>query len=316
MKRYFYAIALTGILLFSSLTALQARTNKEGAITPKMIQAFQQSLKMDTHTRAAMNAVTANDVKKLALNREMLAGYDSLFSHRIKTKGITNQERSGRCWLFAGLNIMRPIVRKKLKLENFEFSEVYPFFWDKMEKANLFLESIIKTRKRKIDDRKVEFLLKHPFPDGGQWNFVVALVNKYGVVPKGIMPETKQSSNTGLLNALVSRKLRKDAALLRGMDKNGKSLSELRVRKQEMLSEIYRILAINFGTPPSTFQWRYKDKNDSLSTLKTYTPLEFFHQVVNVNLDNYVCLYNCPTHPYNRLFKITLDRNMINYSDM
>ncbi|NOY61000.1 MAG: aminopeptidase, partial [Calditrichaeota bacterium] len=124
------------------------------------------------------------------------------------------------------------------------------------------------------------------------------------------------SENTGLLNALISRKLRKDAALIRSMDQTGKSLSRIRTRKQEMLTEIYRILAINFGVPPTKFQWRYKDKNDSLSAPKTYTPLDFFHQVVNVNLDDYVCLYNCPTRPYNKLFKITLDRNMVNYSDM
>ncbi|GBE28802.1 aminopeptidase C [bacterium BMS3Bbin03] len=316
MKWFNRSTAFIGVILVFSLGTLQAQTIKDGALTPKMIQTFRESFKLNAHTRAVMNAVTRNDVSKLALNRRMLTGYDSLFSHRIKTGAITNQKRSGRCWLFAGLNILRPVVRKKLDTKHFEFSESYPFFWDKMEKANFFLESIIKTRKRDLSDRKVEFLLKHPFPDGGQWNFVVALIEKYGVVPGSIMPESRQSSNTGLMNRLVSRKLRKDAAVLRQMSQKGERVPKLRARKTEMLGEIYHILALNFGVPPTQFRWRYKDKNGNLSKTKTYTPQEFFHQVVDVNLNDYVSLYNCPTHPYNKLFQISLDRNMANYSDL
>ncbi|NOY76328.1 MAG: C1 family peptidase [Calditrichaeota bacterium] len=316
MKRMKIIFWVTGVFLLMGFGTLWAQSTTDGAITPKMLQSFQASFKIDAHTRAIMNAVTQNDLKKLAVNHRMLMGYDSLFSHRIKTYGITNQARSGRCWLFAGLNILRPVVQKKLQIKSFEFSESYPFFWDKLEKANFFLESIIKTRQKPLTDRKVEFLLKHPFPDGGQWNFVVALVKKYGLVPKNVMPETHQSSSTGVMNQLINRKLRKDAAILRGLGQKGVSLSKLRERKTAMLGEVYRILAINFGVPPTQFQWRYKDKDGKLSPLKTYTPKSFFEQVVGTHLDDYVCLYNCPSHPYNKLFQISLDRNMANYSDM
>lgn len=303
------------ILIFSSLS-LWAQIPSTGSLTPEVIQSLRKSFKLDAHTKAIMNAVTHNDVKKLALNRQIIAGYDSLFSHRIETGKVTNQQKSGRCWLFAGLNIMRPIVQRKLNLKSFEFSENYLFFWDKMEKANFFLESILKTRTRNICDREVEFLLKHPFPDGGQWNFVVALINKYGVVPKNIMPESQHSNNTRVMNGLISRKLRQDAAILRQMSEKGKSKSELRARKTEMLAEIYRMLVLNLGMPPVKFQWRYKDKNGNLSEPKTYTPLEFFHQVVDISLDDYVCLYNCPAHPYNKLYQINLDRNMVEHPNL
>jgi len=316
MKRMNVILWIAGLFMVIGFGSLWAQSSQEGAITPKMIQSFKSSFKIDSHTRAIMNAVTSNDIKKLALNHQMLMNYDSLFSHRIKTHGITNQARSGRCWLFAGLNILRPVAQKKLNAKNFEFSENYPFFWDKLEKANFFLESIIKTRKKPLSDRKVDFLLKHPFPDGGQWNFVVALIKKYGLVPKTVMPETHQSSNTGVMNQLINRKLRKDAATLRQMSKNGSPVKKLRQQKTAMLGEIYRMLAINFGVPPTEFQWRYKDKDGKLTPLKTYTPKSFFNQVVGLNLDNYVCLYNTPNHPYNKLFQISLDRNMANYSDM
>ncbi len=313
-KAIFY---LAGFFLIIGLGgSLWAQSSQDGAITPEMIRNFESSFKIDSHTRAIMNAVTTNDVKKLALNHQMLVNYDSLFSHRIKTQGITNQARSGRCWLFAGLNILRPVARKKLHAKSFEFSESYPFFWDKLEKANFFLESIIETRKKPLSDRKVDFLLKHPFPDGGQWNFVVALVKKYGLVPKSVMPETHQSSNTGVMNQLISRKLRKDVAILREMSKNRSSLAKLRKQKTVMLGEIYKMLAINFGIPPTQFQWRYKDKDGKLTPLKTYTPKSFFEQVVGKNLDDYICLYNTPNHPYYKLYQISLDRNMANYSDM
>ena len=316
MRRHNWFGAFIGVVLVFSSGVLEAQTSKDGAITPKMIQTLRESFKLDTHTRAIMNAVTHNDVKKLALNRQMIADYDSLFSHRIETGAITNQKRSGRCWLFAGLNIMRPIVRKKLNLKSFEFSENYLFFWDKMEKANLFLESIIKTRKRDIRDREVEFLLKRPFPDGGQWNFVVALINKYGAMPKRVMPESQHSNNTRLMNGFISRKLRQSAAILRQISQEGKGESELRLHKTEILTEIYHMLAIHLGVPPVEFQWRYKNKDGDLSEPKTYTPLEFFHQVVGINLDDYVCLYNCPVHPYNKLFQINLDKNMVDHPNL
>ncbi len=316
MKRYNWIIVFVGIMLMFNLNNFKAQTTNNSGITPQMIQKFRNSFKLNAHNRALINAVTNNSVKKLVVNRKMIAGYDNHFSKRIKIGSITNQEKSGRCWLFAGLNIMRPIVRKKLGLKNFEFSESYSSFWDKLEKANFFLESIIKTRKLGIRNRKVEFILKNPFSDGGQWSYVVDLIQKYGVVPKNIMPETQQSSKTGVMNMLISRKLRQDAVILRRMSKEGKSLTQLRNRKTEMLEKIYHILVINFGVPPVKFQWRYKNKKGKLSQYVNYTPVEFFHKVVGVNLNNYVSLFNVPTKPYNKLYQVQLDRDMANSSNL
>jgi len=262
-----------------------------------------------------MNALTNNDIKKLALNRQMYVAHDNLFNHKIKTKGITNQESSGRCWLFAGLNIMRPKVIEKYKLKEFEFSQSYLFFWDKFEKANTFLELIIETKDRDPLDRELQMILESPFSDGGLWIYVVELIEKYGVVPKSVMPESEQTSKTGMMDRLISRKLRQDAAILRNMSQNGATLPGLRERKVEMLKEIYRMLALNFGVPPTEFQWRYESKDSVVSEVKTYTPQSFFQEVVDVDLRDYVPIYNHPVRPYNKLYQMRLARNIYDRQD-
>ncbi|MFQ5869126.1 MAG: aminopeptidase C [Candidatus Zixiibacteriota bacterium] len=299
-----------------SLLQIDSYAGGKGGIARDDIERFQESFKPDPATRAVMNAVTNNDVKKLALNREMLTAHNNLFNHRIKTKGITNQKSSGRCWLFAGLNIMRPKVIKELKLNDFEFSQNYLFFWDKMEKANTFLEGIIETRDRDPMDRELQILLKSPFPDGGYWFYVVDLIDKYGVVPKSIMPETENSENTGMMDRLICRKLRQDAALLRRMSDQGTSTKKLRAKKKEMLEEIYKLLVINLGTPPTEFEWRYEDRDTVVSELRTYTPQSFFKEVVNMNLKDYVSLFNCPTRPTGKLYQIRMTRNVYDREDM
>jgi len=178
------------------------------------------------------NSITNNDISSLALNREVLRRHNEIFSHKIETKGVTNQNKSGRCWLFAGLNILRPKVIENNNLESFEFSQNYLAFWDKLEKANCFLENIIKFAERDILDREMEFLLRKPIPDGGYWENVVNLVEKYGVVPS-------------LMNALISRKLRADAVKLRNMHEQKESLKKLRAEKTKMLADVYKMLVLN-----------------------------------------------------------------------
>ncbi|NOZ57117.1 MAG: C1 family peptidase [Calditrichaeota bacterium] len=312
MARSLAGIAL--VLVWSQVFA--GSGNKTGGLSPSTLRELRASFRLDAPTRAILNAVTANDLRSLAINRQLLAPRDTLFAHVIKTHGITNQARSGRCWLFAGLNVIRHDVAKKLNLDNFEFSESYLFFWDKLEKANLFLESIIERRDRDVQDREVEWLLKHPIPDGGQWNMVVDLVHKYGLVPKEVMPESRHTSNTGTMNQLLAKLLRRDAARLRQMAREGKSLSDLRTAKEAMLKDVYRVLAICMGVPPTQFQWRYKDKDGNLSELKTYTPQQFYKEVVNFNLNDYVYLINCPTRPYDRLYQITFDRDLYDRPNM
>lgn len=283
---------------------------QQGGLTPTMIRELQESFVPDPSTKVLMNAVAANDIRKLAMNRQTAVSSDSYFSHKLKTEGITDQKSSGRCWLFAGLNLMRPLAMTSLNKKGFEFSQNYLFFFDKLEKANLFLQSIIETRSRPLDDRDVEWLLKNPFPDGGQWNMVVALVQKYGVVPSDVMPETESSSNTGTMNALISTKLRKDASLLRDLAEKGSSQADLEKRKMQMLGEVYRMLAMHLGVPPTRFEWRYEDATGKVSEPRMYTPQEFYAEHVNMKVEEYVCLYSVPAHPFNAMYQIRYDRNM------
>jgi bleomycin hydrolase len=281
-----------------------------GALSEEAINKIRGSFEMDAHTRAMYNSITNNDISSLAVNRDILREHNDLFSHKIKTKGVTNQKSSGRCWLFAGLNILRPIVIQKHKLKEFELSQSYLAFWDKLEKANCFLENIIEFRDRDILDREMEFLLRTPIPDGGYWENVVNLVEKYGAVPQEIMPETNSSSNTSLMNALIGRKLRADAVKLRQMSNEKKSVKKLRAEKAKMLGEVYRMLAMNLGEPPSKFEWRFEDANSVVSEVKSYTPKSFFEDVVGVDMREYVDVFNDPSKEYGKHYQIRLTRNI------
>jgi len=282
----------------------------KGALTTKVIDKINSSFEMDTHTRAMYNSVTNNDISSLALNREVLRRHNEIFSHKIETKGVTNQKKSGRCWLFAGLNILRPKVIENNNLESFEFSQNYLAFWDKLEKANCFLENIIKFAGRDMLDREMEFLLRKPIPDGGYWENVVNLVEKYGVVPREIMPETNSSGNTSLMNALISRKLRADAVKLRNMHEQEQSLKKLRAEKTKMLADVYKMLVLNLGRPPAEFQWRFEDANSVVSKIRTCSPEGFYEEFVNVDLSQYVDIFNDPSKEYGKHYSINLTRNI------
>lgn len=311
-------LSMSVMLLFFFMcgsTLIWGKSVRQGGLDPEVIEEVRQSFKMDIPTRALMNALTNNDIKNLALNREKYIAHDNLFNHKIKTKGITNQESSGRCWLFAALNVMRPEVVEKYNLKKFEFSQSYLFFWDKFEKANTFLELIIETRDRDPLDRELTIILKNPFPDGGLWIYAVELIEKYGAVPKSAMPETKQTSKTGMMDRLVNRKLRKDAAILRDMSQNNAAVDELRERKVEMLKEVYRMLVLNFGEPPKEFKWRYESEDSVVSDMKAYTPQSFFKEVVDVDLRDYVRIYNHTLHPYEKLYQMRYSRNIYDRPD-
>lgn len=315
MRRFTSLIILFLTVFVFGSALIWGKSIREGGLDSEVIQQIRQSFKMDAPTRALMNALTNNDIKKLALNREKYVAHDNLFNHKIKIKGITNQKSSGRCWLFAALNVMRPRLIEKYDLEDFEFSQSYLFFWDKFEKTNTFLELIIETRDRDPLDRELTIILEDPFPDGGLWIYSVELIEKYGIVPKSAMPESQQTSNTGMMGRLISRKLRRDAAILREMHGNGATVDELRQRKVEMLQEIYRMLVLNFGVPPREFQWRYESKDSVVSEVKTYTPQSFFKEVVDVNLRDCVPIYNHTLHAYDKLYQMRLARNIYDCPD-
>jgi len=296
------------ILTALGFTTLSAQTEQ---ISSSLLEQIRASVKMDNYTRAMQNAVSNNDVKTLARNRNVLTDIDHHFVHKIPVSTITNQKASGRCWLFTALNVLRPKIIEKYNLKEFEFSQNYLFFWDQLEKANLFLESIIATREKDIDDREVQWLFQNPIGDGGVWSMMPSLVAKYGVVPKEIMPESYNSENTRMMNRLTSRKLRAQGMQIRQWHSDGKSEKFIRKQKTDMLAGIYRILVISLGSPPTEFNWRYIDKNDSLIVEKNFTPQQFYAEVVGASLDNYVMLMNDPSKKYYQLYEINYDRNCI-----
>ncbi len=304
------------VLLFVLLlAAAPAFAQKGPALTPEVLKEIQSSFTLDAQTRALMNAITSNDIKSLALNRELYNRHDDLFNYKVDAKGITDQASSGRCWLFAGLNIMRPAVMKKHNLSAFEFSQPYLFFWDKLEKANLFLEAVIETRDRDLDDRELQVLTKDPIPDGGWWSFVVVLIDKYGAVPKEVMPETNNTKNTGMMNTLLSRLLRRDAVELRAMAAKGAKGPALEARKIAMLKDVYRLLVLHLGLPPAEFVWRYEDKDGKIHEAK-HTPLSFYRDAAGVKLGDYVAIFDHPAKPYGKYYRIKYDRNLADAPDM
>lgn len=308
MKTFGFIICFFLIVLATINT--NAQKQNSGQITPKILEEIKSSVKNNADTRALINAITNNNIQKLALNRTTEGKLDMYFSNKVKIKGITDQKSSGRCWLYTGLNVIRVKVIEEYDLEKFELSQTYPFFWDQLEKANLFLEGIIKTADKPLDDKMVDWLLKHPINDGGQWTGVVDIVEKYGLVPSEIMPDTKNSESTRWMTRLLKRKLREDAIVLRNMNKEGKSKKAMYVKKTEMLGEVYRILVFCLGEPPASFEWRYKTTDGNLSELKNYTPLSFYKDFVKVNLDDYVMLMNDPSRDYYKLYEIDYDRHI------
>lgn len=283
------------------------------SITPdalnKIKQGYNQS---DPYTKATSNALSANDAKKLTLNRDNIGKTDSYFKYKVKVKGITDQKSSGRCWMFTSLNIFRPVVIDKLKVSSFEFSQNYLYFYDILEKSNLFLENAIITADKPLDDRLVELYFKSPIDDGGVWSSFVNLVKKYGVVPKSAMPETNSSSSTSKMISAITTKLREDGLALRRMVEKGSKPAEIRTIKMEQLSQIYRMLALNLGEPPTTFRWRYQTTDNVISPMVTYTPQEFAKQMLpNLNTDDYVMFMNDPSRPYNKVYEIENYRNVV-----
>lgn len=315
MKSHRIVFVLALAAAFLALAAAGTLAQKGTALTPEVLKEIQASFTMDAQSRAVMNAITNNAAKDLALSRELVTKHDDIFNYKIDVKGITDQKSSGRCWLFAGLNIMRPAVIKKYNLSEFEFSQPHLFFWDKLEKANLFLDAVIDLRDKPLDDRELQTLVKDPVPDGGWWSYVVALIDKYGAMPKEIMPETKNSESTGAMNALLTKLMRRDAVELRAMAAKGAKVPALQKRKVEMLKDVYRLLVLHLGVPPQEFVWRYEDKDGKIVEAK-HTPQSFYRDVVGVALGDYVSIFDHPAYPYGKYYRIKYSRNMTDLPDM
>jgi len=313
-------MAFRHLMLATCLLASALSAQPDGALSEPNLKKIQQSFAKDGNSNAAINLLTANSIKNLAVDRNKLIRRDKLFNFKLKDAGITNQQSSGRCWLFSALNLFSADIMTKLKLSSFQFSQPYLTFWDKMEKANLFLEKIIETADLPLDDRSLVIILSDPFMDGGWFDYVPNLMDKYGVVPLSAMPETKQSINTGTINALANAKLRSFAAELRAMHQSRKTVQEMRVRKETMLADIYKLMVYSYGRPPAEFTFRYdsKGEKDSISAIvsKQFTPRSFYEEFVKGNLPDYAVIMNNPTKEFDRLFSVDYSRNMYDKPDV
>jgi bleomycin hydrolase len=306
MNRVIVTIALLFVL---ASTVLAQRLT---GISPKMLEDLRTACPADAHFRATQNALAQTDGRKLTPDWQKINSVDPLFSTRLKDQKITDQKSSGRCWMFSALNILRPVAETSLKCGDFEFSQNYLFFYDKLEKANLFLESIIKLKDKPFTDRYMEFLLRQPVQDGGNWLGFIELVKKYGVVPKEVMPETYSSSNSGTVNMVLGMRLRQYALRLR----NETTPERIADVKLQALKDVYKILGMNFGLPPSSFSWRYEGEDKKVTAPKTYTPQQFYREVVNEALDDYYALYSIPTLPFDRKYEIDLDKAVYDRPNM
>jgi len=277
-------------------------------ISQALLQKMRSDNQLTPAERAVRNALSITDVKSLSLSQDHQTEMNTYFSHSVPSKGITDQKSSGRCWLFTGLNVLRSKVINRDQLEGLEFSEIYLFFYDQLEKSNLFLQAIIDTKDRPMDDKTVEWLFKHPLSDGGTFTGVADLISKYGLVPSGVMPENYTANNTSKFTSFVKRKLREDGLLLRDSKEKGATLI---AQKEAMLSEIYHMLVLGFGQPVTEFSWAPKDKEGRyLHAPKRYTPQSFYQELVGEDLQNdYVMLMNDPTRPYGQTYEIEYDRH-------
>ena len=294
------------IFVFILMVAMAAGAQNNGGISAEMMNRIKQSYQSTPETRAIRNALGNNSIDQLAVNQANRANFDTHFSHKVLSKGITNQQSSGRCWLFTGLNVLRSQMINKYHLDKMEFSQNYVFFYDQLEKANLFLQGIIDTADRPMSDKTVDWLFQHPLNDGGQFTGVSDLIEKYGVVPKEVMPETYSSDNTGKMRSLISLKLKEFGLRLREAVAQKTGKSDIQKQKTEMMGTVYRMLAIMLGEPVEKFTWCLKD-----GPAKEYTPQSFYKEYLGNDLKNdYIMLMNDPSREYYKCYEIEYDRHV------
>ena len=277
--------------------------------TDKLYAAYEANPKY-----AAMeNAISHNGLLTSLEKRTAAVENAPVFSLDLTKDKVSDQKASGRCWMFAALNTFRHKMIAGFQLEDFELSQAHTFFWDKYEKSNWFLEQVLATADQELTSRKVKFLLDTPQQDGGQWDMVVSLFEKYGVVPKSVYPESISSSNSRELNQILNKLLRQDAQILRELVAEGANSSELQAKKEELLQEVFNFLAMNLGLPPRQFDFSYRDKDNHFHSESGLTPLTFYQKYVDFKLDDYVSIINAPTadKPYGRSYTVEMLGNVV-----
>jgi len=305
MKHFFLvAAALLGTV--TSVLAQKPAGDPKGGISADMLREISSAYEGNAADKALRNALNAASINALATSAENLAMIDTHFSDEVKTVGRTDQKSSGRCWLFTGLNVLRAKMIQEHNLGAFTFSQSYLFFYDQLEKANLFLQGIIDTRNLPLEDRTVDWLFANPLGDGGQFTGVSNLVMKYGVVPSEVMPETLSANSTSQMSSQIKTKLREDGLRLRAAKPK-----ELQAMKVAMLKEVYRMLCLCLGVPPTEFTWARYDAKGQFVSEKTYTPKSFYQEFIGADLENnYIMVMNNPTVEYNKVYEIQYDRHV------
>ena len=283
------------------------------AISKDLLQSFADTIHTDSSHKAAQRAVTLNNIYPVAGNNTLSATNTTIFSDELETGSVTDQKSSGRCWLFAHLNVIRHQIAKDNNLDDIELSQSYSFFWDKLEKSNTFYERIIASADAPLDDRWVQYILDAPQFDGGWWEYAASLIEKYGVVPKSAMPESEATSDSHQLNTLLNHKLRKDALALRDLVSKHTPATKVQSTKEAMLQEVYRILTIAIGTPPAQFDFVFKDKDKKYHRQDAITPTEFLKKYYKQSVTEYVSLLNDPSESksYNQAYTFEHDGNVI-----
>ena len=281
----------------------------EQVFTDKLYAAYEANPKF-----AAMeNAISHNGLLTSLEKRSAAVENTPVFSLDLTKDKVSDQKASGRCWMFAALNTFRHKMIANFQLEDFELSQAHTFFWDKYEKSNWFLEQVLATADQELTSRKVKFLLDTPQQDGGQWDMVVALFEKYGVVPKSVYPESISSSDSRELNQILNKLLRQDAQILRELVAEGANSAELQAKKEELLQEVFNFLAMNLGLPPRQFDFSYRDKDNHFHSESGLTPLTFYQKYVDLKLADYVSIINAPTadKPYGRSYTVEMLGNVV-----
>lgn len=306
-KLLLFALTCCCILLTNAQTNLE-----KGGLSPAMLQAITSSYKSTGSDKALRNAVTTNDINKLARNYDNSSAFDAHFSNIVPSKSVSDQESSGRCWMFTGMNVLRNKAIKSHNLPaDFQFSQCYTFFYDQLEKANLFLQSVIDTRALPMDDKTVQWLFQNPLSDGGQFTGIADLVTKYGIVPKEAMPETYSSNNTSHVAELIKLKLREDGLALRAYGNSKNTNDKMLIdKKVEMLQTIYKMLAYTLGVPPTEFTWTQHDAQGNPVSTKVYTPATFRDEFAHEDFTQYYMIMNDPTRDYHKVYEVEYDRHV------
>ena len=280
INKPFIIAAIAAMAVLSPANCPAAQPAAKGGLSPELLEQLRANYTPSAPEKALRNALAANPIDALA------------------------------CWLFTGLNVLRSQMMNKHNLPMLELSQNYNFFYDQLEKANLFLQSVAETAAEPMDSRRVEWLFKNPLSDGGQFTGLSDNIMKYGVVPAEAMPETASSNATSGLNRALSTLLRRDGLALRQMKAKGATDAQMQTEINRMLGDVYHVLAQTLGQPPVEFTWTRRTAAGTEVDTRTYTPQQFYREYAGNNLkDNYVMLMNDPSRPYWKLYEIDLDRH-------